>query len=138
MLKFQFVSILIILVLTAILSSRHIRNEDDQKTGVTMQKLRGWKVRTTPWTLTEAFDLKIGDVILSVNGSAFTASNDDFRKLRRHCEAGKPVTIIFERNGKTYTKVEIVELSEAKRPGNYEFGAYNLEPMDSSISEESQ
>lgn len=125
-LKLQYASILIIIALAAILSTNYTQSEIGQESEIATEKLRGWKVRTARWALAETFELKIGDLILSVNGSPFTASNDDFQKLKEHCGAGKPVSIVFERDGKTYTRVRSLELSTSMRP-KYEHGANVLD-----------
>lgn len=86
----------------------------------------GWKIRAQHSVLFRLLELKEGDVVLKLNDAPFLGSPEDFQKAREHCEQGRPVSVVFERDGEIHKRTKPVDLSKVNLPDDYEFGAYLL------------
>lgn len=88
---------------------------------------RGWMIGANQSELTRQLDLKKGDLLLEINGTAFTGTLDEFQRIRKQCLNGQQVSAVFQRNGKIYRRSAHVAISDAEKPSNYEFGVNLLE-----------
>lgn len=112
--KKNFVALLLILIAllairewqdrTVATSPRQVQTDEDLNRGHSTKKY-SYRV-SEGFSLNEPFGLKAGDEIVSVNGVLFEKSSGIFEPFavgRKAAEEGKPVTVVYERDGKQFS-----------------------------------
>lgn len=88
---------------------------------------QGWMIGANQSELTRQLDLEKGDILLEINGTAFSGTLDEFQRVRKQCLEEQQVSVVFQRNGKIYKRSGRIIVSDAEKPSSYEFGTNLLE-----------